>query len=349
VGSSCGTTGEEGTISCCLPLKKSRNCWRTALASIDLGFRSGKTRSGQRSAASLPGPRVAYSAMGGGYRLADASPTSPGSGTPGALLGKGESATIRREAWVRCVRWRDFAPSVLRGGVTWGRGDMPGPVACAPGSDLRCLVVRGCSQCMAACCAWAFAFGGYPAGRCGGWRGAFARYPRIEISRRRRALMARRYDIVVIGGGHAGDGGGMGGCASLGARHRAGHDGACAAIGRMSCNPGDRRDRQRTNGPRDRRAGRDHGAAAAIAAGIQFRMLNRTQGTGCLGAARPSRPRSSTPSAVQNDAGGYARAISKSSKASWTKSRSRTPTSRRRVNVRCVRLADGRTLDLRRR
>jgi hypothetical protein len=146
VGSSCGTTGEEGTISCCLPLKKSRNCWRTALASIDLGFRSGKTRSGQRSAASLPGPRVAYSAMGGGYRLADASPTSPGSGTPGALLGKGESATIRREAWVRCVRWRDFAPSVLRGGVTWGQGDLAGPVAGAPGSDLRCLIVRGRSH-----------------------------------------------------------------------------------------------------------------------------------------------------------------------------------------------------------
>src|SRR5438876_9125565 len=32
VGSSCGTTGDDGTIVCCFDRKRSRNCWRISFA-----------------------------------------------------------------------------------------------------------------------------------------------------------------------------------------------------------------------------------------------------------------------------------------------------------------------------
>src|SRR3954454_8991481 len=43
VGSSSGTTGDDGTIACCFDVKKSRNCWRTSFAvgMEDLGLAAG--------------------------------------------------------------------------------------------------------------------------------------------------------------------------------------------------------------------------------------------------------------------------------------------------------------------
>ena len=98
-----------------------------------------------------------------------------------------------------------------------------------------------------------------------------------------------KFDVLVIGGGHAG----------IEAAHAAARmgrktallTGALDAIGRMSCNPGDRRARQGPARPRDRRSGRcDGGARRPRRHPVQDpQSLARTGG---LGASRPVRPSS---------------------------------------------------------
>ena len=121
--------------------------------------------------------------------------------------------------------------------------------------------------------------------------------PRVGLERRH----GRRFDVIVIGGGHAGCGGGCG----IGAAWCA--HGSCsptrfATIGEMSCNPAigglGKGHLVREIDALDGLMGR-----VADRAGIQFRLLNRSQGPGGARAPGPGRSQA----LPRGDAGGDSR------------------------------------------